>query len=133
MKIKRIIYYICLIFIISIFVMNTYVNAATSLDSIIKGGKDFTSGDIEDSSSLQISVTSDKLQGVSKIINNVLMTVAIISAFISITLMGINLIIQSTEEKAKVKEAMIPFCIGAIISFGAFGIWKLVVTMFSEL
>ena len=133
MKVKKIIYYICLIFIISIFVMNTYVNAATSMESIIKGAKDFTSGDIEDSSSLQISVTSDKLQGVSKIINNVLMTVAIISAFISITLMGINLVIQSTEEKAKVKEAMIPFCIGAIISFGAFGIWKLAVTMFSEL
>ena len=32
----------------------------------------------------------------------------------------------SIEEKAQVKEALIPFIIGCIVVFGAFGIWKIV-------
>lgn len=130
MKIRKIVYCVCLIFIVLIFAMNTYVQA-TSLTSIIQDGKGFTSGEIEDK--VQISVESEDLQEISNVINNVFLTVAIIAAFISIALMGINFMVQSTEEKAKIKEALIPFCIGAIVSFGAFGIWKIVVSMFSKL
>lgn len=130
MKIKKILYYICLIFIVLVFTMNTYVQA-TSLTSIIQDGKDFASGEIKDD--VQISVEKEDLQSVANVINNVFLTVAIITAFISIALMGINFMVQSTEEKAKVKEALIPFCIGAIVSFGAFGIWKIAISIFSSL
>ena len=37
--------------------------------------------------------------------------------------------IGSAEEKAQIKDALIPFVIGCIVIFGAFGIWKIFVTM----
>ena len=39
----------------------------------------------------------------------------------------------SMEDKAKIKEALYPFVIGCICVFGAFGIWKLVASVFEGL
>lgn len=133
MKLNKLILFVILFLIIFIFIIHTQVYAAASMGGIIDDAKDFVSGDIDTDKSIHISATSDKLQSLSKIINNVLLTVAIIAAFISIALMGINFMVQSSEEKAKVKESMIPFVIGAIISFGAFGIWKVTVLLLSSL
>ena len=44
--------------------------------------------------------------------------------------MAINFAIQSVEDKAKVKESMVPWIIGIFISFGAYGIWKITMTIF---
>ena len=38
----------------------------------------------------------------------------------------------SVSEKANVKETLIPYIAGCIVIFGAFGIWKLVVTIMSK-
>ena len=35
----------------------------------------------------------------------------------------------SVEQKAKVKDALVPYIVGCIVIFGAFGIWKLVLTL----
>ena len=43
--------------------------------------------------------------------------------------MGIKFMIGSVEEKAEIKAALVPFVIGCIVVFGAFGIWKIVVTI----
>ena len=45
--------------------------------------------------------------------------------------MGINFMVQSVEDKAKIKESMIPWVIGIIISFGAFGIWQITINIFT--
>ena len=39
----------------------------------------------------------------------------------------------SMEEKAQIKEALIPFVIGCIVAFGAFGIWKIFITIGNNL
>ena len=39
--------------------------------------------------------------------------------------------IGSIEEKAQVKESLIPFVIGCVVVFGAFGIWKMVTELVS--
>ena len=41
--------------------------------------------------------------------------------------------IGSAEEKAQIKDALIPFIIGCIIVFGAFGIWKIFVNIGNSL
>ena len=38
----------------------------------------------------------------------------------------------SVSQKAKIKETLIPYIAGCIVIFGAFGIWKLVVTIMSS-
>ena len=35
----------------------------------------------------------------------------------------------SVEEKANVLETMIPYLIGCVVTFGAFGIWKIAITI----
>ncbi len=41
--------------------------------------------------------------------------------------LGIKFITSSVEGQAKVKELLLPYCIGCLIIFGAFGIWKIVI------
>lgn len=33
------------------------------------------------------------------------------------------------EEKAEIKESMMPFVIGCFVMFGAYGLWKVVVNL----
>ena len=35
--------------------------------------------------------------------------------------------------RAKIKEAMVPWVIGIFVSFGAYGIWKLVMNIFYKI
>lgn len=37
--------------------------------------------------------------------------------------------VGSVEQKAKVKDSLLPYIIGCIVIFGAFGIWKIVLTI----
>lgn len=76
---------------------------------------------------------TDKLQTLSDTVSSVLLTIALGVTLISAFVMAINFAIQSVEDKAKVKEAMVPWIIGILISFGAFGIWKLTMTVFGGL
>lgn len=128
---NRIIGKILLVIIMFTIFMCSQVSAADSVDKIFSDAKSFISDDSSGSS--DIPVKTENIQKISKVISSILLAISIIVAFITITLMGINFMIQSTEEKAKVKEALIPFCIGAIVSFGAFGIWKIAVTLFVQL
>jgi hypothetical protein len=47
-------------------------------------------------------------------------------------ILGIQFIVSATEGKAKIKEKLIPYCIGCIVVFGAFGIWKLVINILKD-
>jgi hypothetical protein len=40
---------------------------------------------------------------------------------------------SSVEEKAQVKEALIPYVAGCVVAFGSFGIWRLVMVIGSNL
>ena len=37
--------------------------------------------------------------------------------------------VGSIEQKAKVEDSLIPYIVGCVVIFGAFGIWKLVLTI----
>ena len=47
--------------------------------------------------------------------------------------LGIKFMLASAEDKAKVKESMVPYVIGCIVIYGAFGIWKICIQIFSSL
>lgn len=44
-------------------------------------------------------------------------------------IIGIQFMVASAEDKAKVKEALIPYIIGCAVIFGAYTIWKIAVNM----
>ena len=43
--------------------------------------------------------------------------------------LGIQFMLASVEDRAKIKEALIPYVLGSVIIFGAFGIWKMIITV----
>lgn len=112
-----------LFFILIMFILiicSTNIVQATTTGEIIKGADDFiTAG--------QDKISGDKLKNLSDLIYNTLLVIGIVIAVIIGAILGIQFITGSIEQKAKIKDALVPFIIGCVIIFGAFGIWKIVV------
>lgn len=110
---------VCLIFGLPIY------SKAFSVDDIIGDAQGFISeGDGS------AAVNQGQLEKLSDTVSGVLLSIAVIVTFISIAVMGVQFAVQTVEDKAKVKEAMVPWIIGILISFGAFGIWKFIMNIF---
>lgn len=119
---KRKIFFILIIFILMI--CSTHIVQATTISNIIQGADGFiTNGSSSD------MIAGDKIKNLSDIIYNVLLIPGTVIAVIVGSVLGIQFITGSVEQKAKVKDSLIPFVIGCVVIFGAFGIWKLVITI----
>ena len=68
-----------------------------------------------------------------KSLYNILLAIAIAVAVIVGTYIAVKIVTSSAEGKAKIKEMFLPYVIGCIVSFGAFGIWALVMKMFNTM
>ena len=128
---------IIIISILVIFNIPLYSNASESkgtellgIDDIINSGNSFLEAG---NSAITITPTESGLQKISNFVSNVLLTVAIGVTVISTVIMALNFTIQSVEEKAKIKESMIPWVVGIFVSFGAYGIWKITMSVFYQL
>lgn len=109
--------------------MNTYTkqdySSDTSLSGVISGGDSFIQAGKDGSA----KIDKGSLQNASSSIYNILLICGVIIAVLIGSIMGIKFMIGSVEEKAEIKAALVPFVIGCIVVFGAFGIWKIVVTI----
>lgn len=52
--------------------------------------------------------------------------IAVAAAVIIGVVLGIQFITSGASGQAKVKEKLIPYGVGCVVAFGAFGIWKVV-------
>ena len=128
---KKKIFIIFVIILINILICNfNVVKADRGLTSVITGGDDFINTGKGDNTT---SIDYGKLQNTSNEIYNILLTCAVIVAVIISAILGIKFMLGSMEEKAQIKEALIPFVIGCIVAFGAFGIWKIFITIGNNL
>ena len=125
--------YIKILFIIMMLIVINLVipiySQAFSLEDVINSGNDFLNAD----GGQTLPVKESSLQDLSNTVSGILLSIAIIVTLISAVVMGINFAIQSVEDKAKIKESMIPWVIGIFISFGAFTIWKIVMAIFYKI
>lgn len=78
-------------------------------------------------------INEEALKDGSSLIYNVLLTIGIGVALIWGLVLGIQFITGSLEEKADVKKGLTIYVIGCIIIFGAFAIWRLVITLLEPL
>ncbi len=92
-------------------------------DSFINTGKEQTS----------IPINSDNVIFGSGLIYNILLAIAVVVAVIVGLYLAIKFMMSSAEDKAKVKEMLIPYIAGCIVIFSAFTIWKLVVTILGNI
>lgn len=117
-----------IIFIVIIFSIGftNKVYAEDTLGDVISGGRGFIS-----SSDNKFSISEEELKNTSNTIYNILLMLSfIIVACVGIYL-GIKYIWAGVDEKVDVKNALIVFTVGCVVTYGAFGIWK-VITVFLQ-
>lgn len=82
-----------------------------------------------ESADKNVIVDKSQLEEASNEIYNTLTSVGMIIAVIVGIILGITYMMTGAVDKAKVKESIMPYLLGCIIIFGAFGIWKLVINV----
>ena len=78
-------------------------------------------------------VNQDELQEFSNTLYSILLGVGVVIAVIIGLIIGIKLMFAPVGEKADAKKMLIPYAVGCVMVFGAFGIWKLVVTILENI
>lgn len=76
--------------------------------------------------------TTEVDAGSEKIFNALLAAGTVVAVIVG-AIMGIQFMTAGIEKKVEVKEALFPYIISCIILFGAFGIWKLVITIMNDI
>lgn len=122
---KKFLISLLIIGFLSIFFINNEIKAVDTLDDMISGAKDFLVQGDSNAGGTDYSGFNESLT----VIFNTFLTIGTIVATIVIAIMGILFMTAASEDKAKIKESLMPFIIGCIVMFGAFTIWKIVVNM----
>lgn len=126
-KLIKILLIITLVFFIEN-IFSSYIYTVHGEDGEISwaaGAKNFV-----ESADPNIKINDDKINEPSSQIYNVLTSIGMIVAVSVGAVLGIKYMFTSVEEKANVLETMIPYLIGCVVTFGAFGIWKIFINTF---
>lgn len=132
---KKVICKILLIVIIMNFAILGNVNtvkAESFWEGIISSGDDFLQTGKNEATANTNAMTDAQTSEFISILYNTLLTLGVIITIAVGGVMGIKFMMASAEDKAKIKESMVPYVVGSILIFGAFGIWKLFITIFSQ-
>lgn len=108
-------------------IYNTTCIAGDFADIIEKGNEFIEKGKNE------VTINYVGLRDTSNVIFNILLLLGTFMTAIVGAIIGIKYMLASAEDKAKVKESMIPYILGCIVIFGATGIWKICMKIFSIL
>lgn len=101
--------------------------AAGFVDSIISTGDNFVNeGKAQEQLMNGVQV---KIQ-ISKVYN-ILLSIGVVLSVIIGAILGLKYLFGSIDEKADTKQLLIPYIIGCVVIFGAFGIWRLIITLLS--
>lgn len=124
MKRKSIFIVILLFVILMQFLIPSTVQAI-GMSDVITGGDSF----IEAGKTENVALKTETLKNTSNVVYNTLLIIGMGVAVIVSGILGIKFMIGSAEEKAQIKDALVPFIIGCIVVFGAFGIWKIAISI----
>lgn len=110
--------------LLSVSMSYSYTNAS-ALGNIVSGADGF----IQSGQQGSAKIDNDDIHNLSDTIYNILLIIGTIIAMIVGAVLGIQFMTGSVEAKSKVKESLIPYITGCVVIFGAFGIWKLAITI----
>lgn len=102
--------------------------AGTTADDIMSEADDFIS---QGESSYELN--DEALRETSNFLYNLLLGIGIIVAVAVGIVLGIKYMTGSIEEKADLKQALLGYVVSCVVIFGAFGIWRLAVNIFSNI
>lgn len=121
---KKVLKIILIVFIL----LFTYKFSIFATDSIFEGADNFLSAG--DNNSI---LDFNKVKGVSDQIFNIVLWIGIVIIVILGAVLGIKFMTGSVEEKADVKENIMPYAFGATVVFAAVTIWALCVEILQDI
>ena len=95
-----------------------------AMDNIIDSGDGFL-----EAANDATAIDEDAMRGTSSYVYNILFTIAVVLAVAIGMVIGIQFMMGSVDEKAKIKETLVPYIIGVFIVFAAFTIWKIAINI----
>lgn len=116
--------FLCSIFMIMISTLFC-TQSSYALGDLFADGKGF----LEAGNSIDETIDTQALKSTSDTIYNTLLAIAVVVAVGVAMILGIQFMMASADEKAKVKEAIMPFAVGCMVVFGSFTIWKIAVNI----
>lgn len=135
-KLKNQISNIIKILLIFFIIQNIFIPKcrASYWSEIFDGGKSFLDTgkkSLESDDNKLGSIDTTEVKNQMDKIYNILLSLGIALTVIIGAILGIKFMLGSSDEKAQIKETLIPYIVGCIVIYGAFGIWKLVIQIFS--
>ena len=131
-KIIQITIKIIMISLIFIIFNNIPVSRAGDWSDIFNVGGNFIKQGKSEVNANEI-INNAELKKESNKIYNILLTLGIVLSVIIGGILGIQMMWGSIEQQVKAKEMLMPYAIGCFVIFGAFGIWKICLTIFAQL
>jgi len=111
---------IIILTIVCIFSICPKDSLAVSPSTIMEGGNKF----IEEAEDREVFDKTNEKDAIDTLYY-IMLSIAIVVAFIVGSVLGIQFITSGAAGQAKVKEKIIPFALGTLVAFGAFGIWRI--------
>ena len=98
-------------------------------------GDIFTTGDdfIKKGSEVQKTIDEEQLRTDASSIFKILSTIGVILSVIIGGILGIKFMLASAEDKAQIKEMLIPYVVGCVVIYGAVTIWMIVVKIMEQI
>ena len=115
---------IFLILFIFIVIFSVYPNQSKGTFNFINDAQNFRNVEPPENNAI---INETMLKEVSDTIFNIFLIIGTIVAVVVAAILGIMYMTGSVEAQAKVKETLVPFIVGCIAIFGAFGIWRMVI------
>lgn len=128
---RRILKKVIMLLLIIIISLNINVYASTggySIGNIFTDAQNF----LEAGNDVDNMINTTALKNTSSFIYKLLYSIGIIVAVAIGIILGIQFMVASAEDKAKIKEALIAYVVGCIVLFGAYHIWKFVTELVQE-
>ena len=125
---------ICLI-VILVMMFTVNVCATDTLGDIINGANSFVSqptGVDEATVSQPTGIDETKLADLIKSLTNIGLAIGTIVAVVVGVIIAIKFMTDGAQGRADLKTALTPYVIGVAILFGAYGIWVIVINVFTS-
>ena len=151
-KVLKITIILIMIFTIFTQVSNVYANYGKGTDGSGGGGQTSSSngkeqeqktnwGDIfgigdnfiKQGSDAQNTIDEEQLRTDASSIFKILLTIGIVLSVIIGGILGIKFMMASAEDKAQIKEMLIPYVVGCVVIYGAVTIWMIVVKIMEQI
>lgn len=138
MKNNKIIFKILILTVILLFTMLINTSEAAFWSNIFEYGDNFLETGANaatqiDPSNLNAGATDKKTRELMDDLYSIVFPLGVVATVVVGAILGIKFMLASAEDKAKVKESMVPYVVGCIVIYGALGIWRICIQIFSAL